>query len=183
VPDPAERVGSNSQLVGMALVTACLGVTAASFYERSTNGSWTTGSGSTCSSARPIRSRTSPTVFLGAGIGGLFACHVGPLALHEPPLSAADPLGRSLTSATWRSGRLECSLASAWIAAGGDSPQRSSAVPQAFRDLGRRATRGVVRWSIRTRSARGRVRNRSGGSSVTASPSTPAGTERSESTS
>jgi hypothetical protein len=33
VPDPSERVGSNSELVGMALITACLGVTAASFYE------------------------------------------------------------------------------------------------------------------------------------------------------
>jgi hypothetical protein len=33
VPDPAERVGSNSELLGMALITGCLGVTAASFYE------------------------------------------------------------------------------------------------------------------------------------------------------
>jgi hypothetical protein len=33
VPDPAERVGTQSELVGMALITACLGVTAASFYE------------------------------------------------------------------------------------------------------------------------------------------------------
>jgi hypothetical protein len=33
VPDLAERVGRDSQVAGMALVTACLGVTAASFYE------------------------------------------------------------------------------------------------------------------------------------------------------
>ena len=33
VPDPSERVGSNAELLGMALITACLGVTAASFYE------------------------------------------------------------------------------------------------------------------------------------------------------
>jgi hypothetical protein len=33
VPDPAERVGSDWELVGMALITMCLGVTAASFYE------------------------------------------------------------------------------------------------------------------------------------------------------
>jgi hypothetical protein len=33
VPDPAERLGRNSQIAGMALVTACFGVTAASFYE------------------------------------------------------------------------------------------------------------------------------------------------------
>jgi hypothetical protein len=33
VPDPAERVGSHSQVFGMALITMCLGVTAASFYE------------------------------------------------------------------------------------------------------------------------------------------------------
>jgi hypothetical protein len=33
VPDPSERTGSNSELVGMALITMCLGVTAASFYE------------------------------------------------------------------------------------------------------------------------------------------------------
>jgi hypothetical protein len=33
VPDPAERVGSNSELLGMALITGCLGVTAASSYE------------------------------------------------------------------------------------------------------------------------------------------------------
>src|ERR1700742_422963 len=33
VPDPSERSSSTSQLVGMGLITACLGVTAASFYE------------------------------------------------------------------------------------------------------------------------------------------------------
>jgi hypothetical protein len=33
VPDPAERVGGGSQVVGMALVAACFGVTAASYYE------------------------------------------------------------------------------------------------------------------------------------------------------
>jgi hypothetical protein len=33
VPDPAERSGSDWELVGMALITACLGVTAASSYE------------------------------------------------------------------------------------------------------------------------------------------------------
>ena len=33
VPEPSERVGSTSQLLGMALITGCLGVTAASFYE------------------------------------------------------------------------------------------------------------------------------------------------------
>jgi hypothetical protein len=33
VPDPAERVGSTFEVVGMALIAACLGVTAASGYE------------------------------------------------------------------------------------------------------------------------------------------------------
>ena len=33
VPDPSERTGSNSELLGMALITGCLGVTAAAFYE------------------------------------------------------------------------------------------------------------------------------------------------------
>jgi hypothetical protein len=33
VPDPSERVDSDAQLLGMALITGCLGVTAASFYE------------------------------------------------------------------------------------------------------------------------------------------------------
>jgi hypothetical protein len=33
VPDPSERVSSTSQLFGMALITMCIGVTAASFYE------------------------------------------------------------------------------------------------------------------------------------------------------
>jgi hypothetical protein len=33
VPDPADRAGSAAELLGMALITACLGVTAASFYE------------------------------------------------------------------------------------------------------------------------------------------------------
>jgi hypothetical protein len=33
VPEPAERAGHTSELVGMALITLCLGVTAASFYE------------------------------------------------------------------------------------------------------------------------------------------------------
>ena len=33
VPDPAEEVGIRSELIGMALITACIGVTAASAYE------------------------------------------------------------------------------------------------------------------------------------------------------
>jgi hypothetical protein len=33
VPDPAERVGGGSEVLGMALITMCLGVTAASGYE------------------------------------------------------------------------------------------------------------------------------------------------------
>jgi hypothetical protein len=33
VPDPAQRVGGASQVAGMALVAACFGVTAASYYE------------------------------------------------------------------------------------------------------------------------------------------------------
>jgi hypothetical protein len=33
VPDPAERTGSRAEVAGMALITASLGVTAASFYE------------------------------------------------------------------------------------------------------------------------------------------------------
>jgi hypothetical protein len=33
VPEPAERTNRASELVGMALITLCLGVTAASFYE------------------------------------------------------------------------------------------------------------------------------------------------------
>src|SRR5262245_1797993 len=33
VPDPAERVGGKLEVFGMALITMCLGVTAASFYE------------------------------------------------------------------------------------------------------------------------------------------------------
>jgi hypothetical protein len=33
VPDPSERAKTNSELAGMALITMCLGVTAASFYE------------------------------------------------------------------------------------------------------------------------------------------------------
>ncbi len=33
VPDPSERVSSDAELLGMALITMCIGVTAASFYE------------------------------------------------------------------------------------------------------------------------------------------------------
>jgi hypothetical protein len=33
VPDPSERVKTGTEVFGMALITACLGVTAASFYE------------------------------------------------------------------------------------------------------------------------------------------------------
>jgi hypothetical protein len=60
VPDPAERVGSKAEVLGMSLIAGCLGVTAASGYEIY---EWvvTTGSASTCSSARPTRSPTSPT--------------------------------------------------------------------------------------------------------------------------
>jgi hypothetical protein len=33
VPDPSERAHGNAELLGMALITGCIGVTAASFYE------------------------------------------------------------------------------------------------------------------------------------------------------
>jgi hypothetical protein len=33
VPDPSERSGGKAKLLGMALITGCIGVTAASFYE------------------------------------------------------------------------------------------------------------------------------------------------------
>jgi hypothetical protein len=63
VPDPAERVGSKTELVGMALITMCLGVTAASGYEIY---EWIVDrSVRTCTSARPTRSPTWPTAYWG----------------------------------------------------------------------------------------------------------------------
>jgi len=71
VPDPSERVGSTAQLIGMALITACLGVTAASFYEVY---AWVVDHWF----AQNLFIGETDTVtdiadgFLGAGIGGLF---------------------------------------------------------------------------------------------------------------
>ena len=71
VPEPAERAFSNSQLVGMALITACLGVTAASFYEIY---EWVVDNWF----GQQLHIGETDTVtdladgFLGAGIGGLF---------------------------------------------------------------------------------------------------------------
>ena len=71
VPEPAERASSNSQLAGMALITACLGVTAASFYEIY---EWVVDNWF----GQQLHIGETDTVtdladgFLGAGIGGLF---------------------------------------------------------------------------------------------------------------
>jgi hypothetical protein len=71
VPDPAERVGGRAEVLGMALITACLGVTAASFYEiyEWVVDNWL---------GQHLFIGETDTVtdladgFLGAGIGGLF---------------------------------------------------------------------------------------------------------------
>src|SRR5258705_5374383 len=71
VPDPSERAGSNSELLGMALITGCLGVTAASFYEIY---EWVVdhwfGQHLFIGQAETITHL--PDGFLGAGLGGLF---------------------------------------------------------------------------------------------------------------
>ncbi len=71
VPDPSERSGSNWQLAGMALITGCLGVTAASFYEVY---EWTVDHwfGQHLFIGETDTVTDLADGFLGAGIGGVF---------------------------------------------------------------------------------------------------------------
>jgi hypothetical protein len=71
VPDPSERAGSNSELLGMALITLCLGVTAASFYEIY---EWVVDNwfGQNLFIGETDTVTDLADGFLGAGIGGLF---------------------------------------------------------------------------------------------------------------
>src|SRR6187200_1634169 len=71
VPDPSQRVGSNAQLLGMALITGCLGVTAASFYEIY---EWVVDNwfGQHLFIGETDTITDLADGFLGAGIGGLF---------------------------------------------------------------------------------------------------------------
>jgi hypothetical protein len=71
VPDPAERVGSGAQVVGMALITMCLGVTAASYYEIY---EWVVNHwfGQHLFTSETDTITDLADGFLGAGIGGLF---------------------------------------------------------------------------------------------------------------
>jgi hypothetical protein len=71
VPDPADRVGSDAEVVGMALITACVGVTAASFYEIY---EWVVDNwfGQHLFIGETDTITDLADGFLGAGIGGLF---------------------------------------------------------------------------------------------------------------
>jgi hypothetical protein len=71
VPEPAERTGHTSELVGMALITLCLGVTAASFYEIY---EWMVDNwfGQHLFIGETDTVTDLADGFLGAGIGGLF---------------------------------------------------------------------------------------------------------------
>jgi hypothetical protein len=71
VPDPAERVGGRAEVVGMALLTMCLGVTAASFYEIY---EWVVDNwfGQNLFIGETDTVTDIADGFLGAGIGGLF---------------------------------------------------------------------------------------------------------------
>ena len=71
VPDPSERVGSTAQLLGMALITMCIGVTAASFYEIY---EWVVDNwfGQHLFIGETDTVTDLADGFLGAGIGGLF---------------------------------------------------------------------------------------------------------------
>ena len=96
VPEPAERAGHKSELLGMALITLCLGVTAASFYEIY---EWAVDNWF----AQHLFIGETDTItdladgFLGAGIGGLFlaAWAVGRWgsrrALRPIGMSSGDP--------------------------------------------------------------------------------------------
>jgi hypothetical protein len=71
VPEPAERTGHTSELVGMALITLCLGVTAASAYEIY---EWVVDNwfGQHLFIGETDTVTDLADGFLGAGIGGLF---------------------------------------------------------------------------------------------------------------
>jgi hypothetical protein len=71
VPDPSDRVGSASEVFGMALITACIGVTAASFYEIY---EWVVDNwfGQHLFIGETDTITDLADGFLGAGIGGLF---------------------------------------------------------------------------------------------------------------
>ena len=71
VPDPSDRVSSASEVLGMALITACIGVTAASFYEIY---EWVVDNwfGQHLFIGETDTITDLADGFLGAGIGGLF---------------------------------------------------------------------------------------------------------------
>jgi hypothetical protein len=71
VPDPATRVGGASEVVGMALITLCIGVSAASFYEIY---EWVVDNwfGQHLFIGETDTITDLADGFLGAGIGGLF---------------------------------------------------------------------------------------------------------------
>ena len=71
VPDTSERVSSKAQLLGMALITCCIGVTAASFYEIY---EWVVDNwfGQHLFIGETDTVTDLADGFLGAGIGGLF---------------------------------------------------------------------------------------------------------------
>jgi hypothetical protein len=71
VPDPSERVKTTSEVLGMALITGCIGVTAASFYEIY---EWVVDNwfGQHLFIGETDTVTDLADGFLGAGIGGLF---------------------------------------------------------------------------------------------------------------
>jgi hypothetical protein len=71
VPDPATRVGGATEVLGMALITLCIGVTAASFYEIY---EWVVDNwfGQHLFIGETDTVTDLADGFLGAGIGGLF---------------------------------------------------------------------------------------------------------------
>jgi hypothetical protein len=71
VPDPSQRASSNAELLGMALITGCLGVTAAAFYEIY---EWVVDNwfGQHLFIGETDTVTDLADGFLGAGIGGLF---------------------------------------------------------------------------------------------------------------
>jgi hypothetical protein len=90
VPDPAKRTGSEAQLAGMVLVTLCLGVTAASFYEIY---EWVVNNWF----GQHLFTSESDTIndlfdgFIGAGIGGLL---LAAWAVSRYPTRRAAPTRR-----------------------------------------------------------------------------------------
>ena len=124
VPDPKERVGATAEIIGMALITASLGVTAASFYEIY---EWVVDHwfGQHLFIGETDTITDLADGFLGAGIGGAFL-GLWALARYRPDVFRVGSSGASSTGQRAYLGR----AGSAPVARRSALPRRRSRPPR-----------------------------------------------------